>query len=444
MTRKCTRSLIFCVTIAGFLLIGAVRWSLALSGPMIPKATSPEQVGLSSERLARIDRVIGNEIKDKRLPGAVIAVARRGKLAYTFVGGQQDPTQNLPMARNSIFRIYSMTKPLVTVAALTLMEEGAIQLTDPVSKFLPLLKRMQVSVPQKDASTGAINYVLVPAEREITLHDLMRHTSGLTYGERSSNPLVREAYGQHRLALAPFALTRAQFVEGLSKSPLMAQPGTMFEYGLSTDLLGAVIEAVTGKRLVTALEERILKPLEMNDTAFWVRPDKQSRLAYPFPIDPADGTKADLHGLDSLTSEPAFDSGGAGSVSTVGDYLRFCQMLLNGGSLDGVRILSRSSVQLMAADHMNPRIQNPLVAGEAALATPGYSFGLGFGVRTATGMAGVPGSVGEFMWAGTGGTYFWIDPKEELIGVYMTQRPGASRSFYRKLIKQLVYQAIID
>jgi CubicO group peptidase (beta-lactamase class C family) len=444
MPGKSTRSIMLCLAVTTLLLIGALGSGAAFSGPPLPKASSPEEVGLSSERLARIERVIGSDIKKKQLPGAVIAVARRGKLAYTFVAGQQDPTQGTPITADSIFRIYSMTKPLVTVAALTLMEEGAIQLTDPVSKFLPAFKRMQVSVPQRDAGTGTVGYVLVPAEREITIHDLMRHTSGLTYGERTSNPLVRDAYVQHRLALAPFALTHAQFVEGLSKSPLVAQPGTMFEYGLSTDLLGAVIEVVTGKRLIAVLEERIFKPLGMTDTAFWVRPDKQGRLVHPFPTDPTDGAKADLHGLDTLSTEPAFDSSGAGSVSTLGDYLRFCQMLLNGGALEGVRILSRTSVQLMASDHMNPRIQNPLAAGEAALATPGYSFGLGGGVRIAAGMAGVPGSVGEFMWAGTGGTYFWVDPKEELIGVYMTQRPGPSRNYYRRLIKQLVYQAIID
>jgi CubicO group peptidase (beta-lactamase class C family) len=435
---------IFLLASAVAFLVAGFGSALAFTGPLLPKASSPEKVGLSSERLARIDRVIGKEIADKRLPGAVILIARKGKLAYTYVSGLQDPVKGTPMTGDSMFRIFSMTKPMVTVAALSLMEEGAIELTDPVSKFLPALKKMQVSVAQRDAATGAVTYKLVPADREITIHDLLRHTSGLTYGERTSNPLVREEYATHKLALAPFAITREQFVDGLSKSPLMAHPATTFEYGLSADLMGAVIEVVTGKRLATVLAERIWKPMKMTDTAFWVRPEKQNRLANAFATDPSDGSKTNLEGLDAPFNEPAFDSGGAGSLSTAGDYIRFSQMLLNGGTLEGVRILSRSSVQLMTADHMDPRITNPLAASEAGLGTLGYSFGLGFGVRTATGMTGIPGSVGEFMWAGAGGTYFWVDPKEQLVTVYMTQRPGPSRGYYRKLIKQLVHQAIAD
>lgn len=406
-------------------------------------AARPQDMGLSPERLARLDAAIAREIAEKRLPGAVIGIARHGRLVHTFVGGQQDPAKGTPMARDSIFRMYSMTKAMVVATALTLVEEGRLQLTDPVSRYLPQLKGLQVSVPQRDAATGAVAFRQVTAEREITVLDLMRHTSGLTYGERSPNKPVHEAYKAHGLELAPFKLTRSSFVDGLSKSPLMAQPGTTFEYGLSTDLLGAVVEVITGKRLSAAMQERLWTPLKMTDTAFWVNPARQARFAQPFAVDPGDGTKPDLHGYDTMSTEPSFDSGGAGSVSTLADYLRFSQMLLNGGTLDGVRVLSRHSVQLMASDHIDARIGNPMAASLATLGTAGYSHGLGVGVRTADG-AGLPGSVGEITWAGTGGTYFWIDPKEQLAVVYLTQRPGASRSQYRRLIRQLVYQAIAD
>ncbi len=403
----------------------------------------PQDHGLSPERLARLDAVIASEIAEKRLPGAVIGIARHGRLVHTYVGGVQDPSSGSPMSRDSVFRIYSMTKPMVVATALTLVEEGRLQLTDPVARYLPTLKRLQVSVQHRDAATGSTASKLVPADREMTVLDLMRHTSGLTYGERSTNKPVHEAYKANGLDLAPFKLTRDLFVDGVAKSPLMAQPGTTFEYGLSTDLLGAVIEVITGQRLSAAMQDRLWKPLKMADTAFWVAPSAQSRLAQPFVRDPSDGSKPDLHGLGRMDTEPAFDSGGAGAASTLMDYMRFSQMLLNGGTLDGVRVLSRHSVQLMASDHIDARIGNPLAASLAVLGTAGYSHGLGVGVRTADG-TGLPGSVGEITWAGTGGTYFLIDPKEQLVLVYLTQRPGASRAQYRRLIRQLAYQAIDD
>ena len=418
-------------------------WGVLYADAASLSTARPQDVGLSSERLARLDAAVTREIADKRLPGAVIGVVRHGRLVHTFVAGVQDPANNTPMTRDSIFRIYSMTKPMVVATALSLMEEGRIQLTDPVSRFLPQLKGLQVSVPQRDVATGSTTFRQVSAEREITVLDLMRHTSGITYGERSPNKPVHEAYKANGLELAPFKLTRAQFVEALAKSPLMAQPGTTFEYGLSTDLLGAVIEAVTGQRLSAAMQQRLWTPLRMSDTAFWVDASRRSRLAQPFAVDPSDGSKPDLHGLDTLDIEPVFDSGGAGSVSTLNDYLRFTQMLLNGGVLDGVRVLSRPSVQLMASDHIDARIGNPMASSLATLGTAGYSHGLGVGVRTSDG-SGLPGSVGEITWAGTGGTYFWVDPREQLVVVYLTQRPGASRAQYRRLIRQLVYQAIAD
>lgn len=421
----------------------AVGWGALHADAGSLSAARPQDQGLSPERLARLDTAVSREIAEKRLPGAVIGIARHGRLVHTYVGGTQDPATGTPMARDSIFRIYSMTKPMVVATALTLVEEGRLQLTDPVSRHLPALKGLQVSVPRRDEVTGSTSFRLVATEREMTVLDLMRHTSGLTYGERSPNKPVHEAYRAHGLELAPFRLTRERLVEGIAKSPLMAQPGTTFEYGLSTDLLGAVIETITGQRLSIAMQQRLWSPLKMTDTAFWVPPERQRRLVHPFAADPGDGSKPDLHGLERMETEPSFDSGGAGAVSTLTDYLRFCQMLLNGGTLDGVRVLSRHSVQLMASDHIDARIGNPLAASMATLGTAGYSHGLGVGVRTADG-AGLPGSVGEITWAGTGGTYFLVDPREQLVVVYMTQRPGASRAHYRRFIRQLAYQAIAD
>ena len=237
------------------------------------------------------------------------------------------------------------------------------------------------------------------------------------------------------------ALSPAEFVERVAKASLVHQPGTVWEYSLAIDVLGRVIEAASGKRLAVYLDERLFKPLGMADTGFWLSPEKMSRLAQPLPVDPASGMP---NNLIDVSSPPGNDSGGAGAVSTASDYLRFSQMLGNGGQLDGVRVLSRTSVQLMTSDHLGTRISAPLTPGELLLGTPGYTMGLMFAVRQGNGIAGVPGSAGEFMWAGYAGTYFWVDPKEELAVVYMTQAPSPIRAYYRRLMKQLVAQAIVD
>jgi len=351
------------------------------------------------------------------------------------------------MALDSIFRIYSMTKPIVSVAAMLLVEDGKIELTDPVSKFLPAFKGQQVSVARADGEFARVTYATVPVDREMTVQDLLRHTAGLAYGEITQNTPVKEAYAKGGLYLAGVRdydardLTPAEEVERLAKAPLAHQPGTVFEYSMAVDLLGRVVEAASGKRLSDFLDERLFKPLKMQDTAFWVPTAKMGRLAQPLATDAASGLP---NKLIDVAKEPKNDSGGAGGVSTPGDYLRFAQMLLNGGQLDGVRVMSRPTIALMTSDHLGTRIAAPTTPGELLLGTPGYTFGLGFAVRQGGGVAGVPGSAGEFMWAGYAGTYFWVDPKEELVGVYMSQAPSPSRAYYRKLIKQLVYAAIND
>ncbi|HMI14774.1 MAG TPA: serine hydrolase domain-containing protein, partial [Bradyrhizobium sp.] len=236
-------------------------------------------------------------------------------------------------------------------------------------------------------------------------------------------------------------MTPAEQVERIAKAPLIHQPGTMWEYSMAVDILGRVVEAASGKRLAVVLDERLFTPLKMVDSSFWLPATKMSRLVQPLPVDPASGQKVSV--LD-VSAEPGNDSGGAGALSTAADYLRFGQMLMNGGQLDGVRVLSRSTIKLMTSDHLGTRIAAPFQPGELLLGTPGYTFGLGFAVRQNDGIAGVSGSAGEFMWAGYAGTFFWVDPKEEIVGVYMTQAPSPIRAYYRKMFKALVYQALAD
>ena len=301
-------------------------------------------------------------------------------------------------------------------------------------------------MPQLDPY-GKVTYSTVPAERPITVQDLLRHTAGLGYGEITQNAVVREGYtkaGLYKPNERDYDvrnLTPEDEVKAISQVPLIHQPGTRWEYSLATDVLGRVVEKASGMRLADFLKKRVFDPLKMKDTGFSVPQTELARLAEPLAKDPATG--ADNRLID-VSQVPANDSGGAGAVSTAADYLRFTQMLLNGGELDGVRILSPTTVKLMASDHLGTRIQPVVSPGEQLLGTPDYTFGLGFMVRPENGIAGVPGSKGEFMWAGYAGTFFWIDPVEDITAVMMTQAPGPSRPYYRKLIKQLVYQAVVE
>jgi CubicO group peptidase (beta-lactamase class C family) len=414
----------------------------------LPLAQAPaEQVGMSLKKLERIREALKGEIDQGKLPGTVVMVARKGKLVHADAVGSQDKNAGKAMALDSIFRIYSMTKPMVSVAAMMLVEDGKIQLTDPVSKFLPAFKGQRVSVARADAEFARLAYTNVAADREMTVQDLLRHTSGLAYGEITQNAPVKDAYAKAGVYLPGVRdydsrdMTSAEQAERVGAAPLAHQPGTVWEYSLASDILGRVVEAASGKRLGDFLDERLFKPLRMADTAFSVPAHKIARVAQPLATDLASGQAIKV--ID-VSATPKNDSGGAGATSTAADYLRFTQMLLNGGQLDGVRILSRTTVELMTSDHLGTRIAAPITPGELLLGTPGYGFGLGFAVRLAPGIAGVPGSAGEFMWAGYAGTYFWVDPKEQVTAVFMSQAPSPIRAYYRKLVKQLVYQAIID
>jgi len=302
-----------------------------------------------------------------------------------------------------------------------------------------------VSVATFDPVFNGVSYRMVPANREPTIQDLLRHTSGLAYGELTRNGPVRDAYTKGKVFLPETDYdsrtpSGAEMAEVVGKAPLTQQPGTVWEYGLSVDIQGRVVEAASGKRLSDFLQERIFRPLGMMDTAFHVPPEKIARLAEPFPKDPATGSANRLLDVSKI---PGNDSGGAGAVGTAGDYMRFCQAMLNGGQLDGSRILSPTTVRLMTSDHL-AGISTTVNPGNLLLGSTGYTFGLGFLVRQGDGNAPVAGSAGEFTWAGYAGTYFWAEPKDQICAVDMTQAPSPLRAGYRRLMKNLVSQAIVE
>ena len=411
----------------------------ALLSAELPSAT-PQSQGLSAERLSRVHALFKTEVDAGRMPGVVVLVARKGKVVHADALGFQDKDAGKVMKRDAIFRAYSMTKPLVSVLTMMLVEEGKLQLTDPVSKFFPSMANMKVLSNSADGNSER-----VPAARQITIQDLLRHTSGISYAEFSRFPAIKGPYQEAGLFSTEvqgkwLTLTPQQQVDALSKAPLLWQPGTTWEYSLSTDLLGRVLEEISHQPLGVLLEEKLLKPLGMKDTSFVVPASKAARLAEPFRIDPLTGQPYYL--VIDVTRAMGNDSGGAGISTTADDYLRFCQMMLNGGTLDGRRYLSRSTVALMTSDHLGTKIATPVQPGEVLMGVQGYTFGLGFMVRQGQGIAGVHGSEGDYAWGGYGGTFFWVDPKEQLIGVLMAQTPGASRQYYRRRIKTLVYQAL--
>jgi len=370
--------------------------------------------GVSEQRLKQLSAEIASDVQKGTIPGAVILVARDGKVVYTDAIGLQDPKSGAPMKQDATFRIASMTKPIVSVGAMALVEDGKIILSDPVSKYVPELKGMKVGVEKKDATGNAV-LEEVPTNREMTIQDLLRHTSGITYGFLGKS-LVKQQYLDAKVDFDP-TMTLADYLDRLSKLPLAYQPGTTWEYSSSTRVLGAVIERVSGQTLDVFLSERILKPLGMKDTGFWVDTAQQARIAEPLAVDP--DTKAPAR-VPDVRKPPRLLCGDGCMVSTANDYYRFLQMLLNGGELDGVQILSRKSVELMTSDHLGSRIAHSPVD----FLGPGYGFGLGFAVRTAPGEAASLGSVGDYFWAGIYGTYFFVDPKERLIAIYMIQRPN--------------------
>ncbi|GAC1606073.1 MAG: serine hydrolase domain-containing protein [Ramlibacter sp.] len=358
-----------------------------------------------------------------RIPGAVALVSVAGETAFFAALGLQAPDSDVPMQPDSIFRIYSMTKPIVSLAALMLVEQGRLQLSDPVAQWLPEFAGQQVAVDVAGASR------LVPVHREPTVHDLLRHTAGFTYEFLGDSPVQRQ---YDEVKIASRRRSNLEFCKVLAALPLAHQPGSCWQYSRATDVLGAVLEVATGQGLGVLLQQMILAPLAMKDTAFFVPPSAHGRLAQPFAADPDTGEPPLL--IDGRV-EPTLDSGGGGLLSTAGDYARFLQFMLNQGSLDGARLVSRKTIAWMTADHLGS------IPVNGDLLLPGYGFGLGFAVRTQAGLAPQPGSVGQYFWSGIGGTSFFVDPAEDLFALLLTQAPG-QRTFFRNLFRQLVYGAL--
>lgn len=426
-------------------LVGLVAAANLWAADSTPQAASPlarakpESVGMSSVRLARIAEVLNADIQKGRLPGAVVAIARKGKLVYYQAFGYLDKDAGTKMTTDAIFNIASMTKPVVAVGALELLEHGELAVDDPVSKYLPQFGKQQVAVLRgNEGGTADRGYDLVAAARQPTIMDLMRHTSGMVYGGRGATP-VHKLYPAGS-AVAAGEFTGAEFLDKLAALPLQHQPGAVWHYGFGIDVLGLVIERVSGQPLARYLDANVFKPLGMNDTQFLIPAEKTKRYAKALAKDPDTGS---AQSLTDLTQPLKFDCGGGCLSSTAADYLRFAQMLLNGGTLDGKRILGRKSVEYMLSNQLAPNVVN-LIGSSADPTRADMGFGLGLAVQTTPGIVRMEGSVGSFSWPGASGTNWWGDPKERLAVVFMAHSPGPIRWHYRYVINALVNQAIID
>lgn len=402
--------------------------SAAMAQPL--PAASPESLGFSAEGLARMDRFWEREIAAKRSPGAVVAIARDGKLVYYKTFGVLDPATNEPMRFDAIFSIASMTKPMVAVGALALMEDGRLPLRSTVGEYLPALANPKVG---KVSDTGEIT--TTPAKRPIHVNDLLRHTSGIPYGGRIDTPL-HKAWPTSSAGVAT-TMTGEEFVAKIASLPLTQEPGTVWNYGLSYEVLGLAMEKVAGKRLGAFLKESLWDKVGMPDTTFQVPADKRNRLARAFPNNPLTGRPQTLQ---LLAREAKFDCGGGCAFSTVPDYLRFGQMLLDGGLFAGQRVIAPKSVTLMTSDSLGTDIVNEVEVIEGY--REGYGFGLSVAVRTREGVAAIPGSVGDYSWNGANGTIWWNDPQERLVVVVGSAAPGEIRKRHREQVVDLVYGAM--
>jgi CubicO group peptidase (beta-lactamase class C family) len=399
------------------------------------RADKPEDVGLASERLQRLTDTLKTDIDKGIVPGAVALIARRGKIAYEIALGYRDREAGTAMEVDTIFRIASMTKPFTSLAAMMLAEEGKLLIADPVARFIPEFSELKVAVDSDNASTKTL--VTEPCRRQLTVQDLLRHTSGFTYAHLTG-PLLKQAY--EAADVGDEKQTNAEMAAKLATVPLAYQPGSTWQYGMSTDVLGRVVEAASGMDLDRFIIECICKPLRLGDTSFG--PIAYARAAQP-QVDAASGKRPPMR---DPTVRSNWISGGSALLSTARDYVRFCQMLLNGGDLGGARLVSPATIALMTSDHLTPEARRspstPVLFGALApLPELGLGFGLGFAVRTHAGRNPLPGSVGDYSWSGVTGTYFWIDPKQELIAVLLMQAP-AQRMHYRYLMRTMVYQAI--
>ena len=412
--------------IAG-LLVSATLFAADASKTPLPMNAGK---GFSQEGLKRIDAFFADEIANNRMPGAVLAVAKNGKLSIYKSYGYLDKASNKPMTKDAIFNLASMTKVMASVGALTFYEEGKMPLLAPISNWLPQFKDMKVG--QVDAE-GKLN--LIPAKNQITVQDLMRHTNGLTYGGRGATP-VHKMYPSGS-AVAALQLSDQDFIDKLASAPLLYEPGTAWDYGFGIDVLGIIQEKIAGRPLGAVMQERIWNKVGMPDTTFDLAEKDRPRLAQPLPVDPISGKPQKV---DILTKKVKFDCGGSCAYSTAGDYIRFGQMLLNGGSLDGKRVLGPQTVAFMTSNHLNKDIRNNVALTEPGRV--GYGFGLGVAVRMERGLSAINGNVGDYSWNGAYGTVFWADPKEQMVVVMMGVAPGDIRKIHREQLNSVIYGAL--
>jgi len=393
------------------------------------KITAPEEFGFSPDRLKRIDAVMQRYVDQKTLAGIVTLVARRGGIVHFEKFGFQDIETLKSMELDTIFRIYSMTKPITSVALMMLFEHCLIRLTDPVTKFIPEFKKVKVLV-----SEGK----LADLEREITIQDLLRHTAGLSYGDDEDSP-VDELYRQADIFNTDIALE--QMIRRIADLPLANQPGQVWRYSVATDVVGYLVEVISDMSLAEFFDEKIFRPLGMEDTSFSVPPNRIDRFATLY----GKTEKGALDLIDTATGGSYFNvhlhSGGHGLVSTTADYLRFAQLVLDKGELDGVRLLGPKTMELMTTNHLPPALM-PIAMGEEQM--PGFGFGLGFSVMMDVAQSGMMGSVGLHVWGGWANTHFWVDPQEQLIGILMLQYVHSGTYLVTNDFRTLVYQALID
>ena len=419
-------------------LIGALALSSGLAAHAqqaapqkapLPVAT-PQSQGFSAEGLKRIDAFFKQEIANNQMPGAVLAVAKNGKLVIYEAYGFRNKATNTPMTKDTIFELASMTKIMTAVSALTFYEEGSMTLKSPVSRWFPQFKDMKVATLAADGSMTT-----EPAKNPITVQDLMRHTNGLTYGGRGDTAIHKQ-FPAGSVA-SSLQYTGPQLIDKLSSVALLHEPGTVWNYGFGLDVLGLIQEKMTGKTLNDIMRERIWDKVGMVDTGFAMTDKNKDRFAHPLPTDPITGKP---QSIELLTKTTKFDCGGGCAYGTAADYLRFGQMLLNGGSIDGKRVLGPQTVAFMTADHLGKNIKNELTVTEAGRA--GYGFGLSVAVRTERGVAAINGNIGDYTWNGAYGTTFWADPKEKMVVVMMAATPGEIRKDYRERINALIYGAL--
>ena len=411
---------------------------------MTARAARPEQVGVSSERLARIDAHLKNRYLDSgKIPGALTLVFRRGEIAWLSPMGLMDRERGVPMAEDTIFRIYSMSKPVTSVALMSLYEHGHFQLDDAVHKYIPSWRDLRVYQMGNYPA-----FLTTPCERPMTIRDLLTHMSGLTYGFMQRTNVDR-AYRRLKIGgnEGRSEGTLADMVETLAGVPLEFSPGTAWNYSVSTDILGHLVEVLSGESFDEYLRRHLFEPLDMVDTAFHVPADKVDRFAACYER----GPKKELRLQDDPAKSPYLEkppllSGGSGLVSTAADYLRFCRMLLNGGELDGARILGRKTIELMSRNHLpEGRDLMQMATGAFSETTyEGVGFGLGFSVTLDTAKAQVIGSEGEYAWGGAASTAFWIDPAEDLIVIFLTQLMPSRTFNFRGQLKSIIYPALLD